>query len=324
MLLKYFSSNRLSVIVVIWFIPVICWIPSLIWPAGLQAPEVIGIPPERLLFAFNEHFRLLSSISALALVVFNGYLLIQLNIIHVFIPRHTQLPALFYLILVVGIGQLQQLTPALVSSTLLILVFYRIFNAYKAEGASMNFLDAGFLISLAGMFYFQALGFFLLLLAAMLVLRPFNWREWTYAWIGLIIPCLFLCSAYYLADIPLKAYFGDISGSLVKKHVQFNLSEIISWSYSGIVILICSYDMIENSRNMKIQTRKFFRIFLLYFLFSGLIYLLVPGTGKGIVYYLSVPLAYLFTFYFTKSKRNWFHELLFILFLLLLLWQMIS
>lgn len=324
MLLKYFSSNRLSVIVVIWLIPVICWIPSLIRPAGVQAPEVIGIPPERMLLAFNEHFRLLSSILALSLIVFNGFLLIQLNIIHVFIPRHTQLPALFYLMLVVGINQLHQLTPALVSSTLLILVFYRMFNAYKTEGSSMNFLDAGLLISLASLFYFQALGFFLLLLAAMLVLRPFNWREWTYAWIGLIIPYLFLCSVYFLADIPLKAYFGDISGSLAKHPIQFNLSEIISWGYSGIVTLICSYDMIENSRNMKIQTRKFFRIFLLFFLFSGLIFLVVPGTGKGMVYYLSVPLAYLFTFYFTKSKRNWFHELLFIMFFLLLLWQRIS
>lgn len=322
-MLKYFNSNRISIIIFISLFPAVYWIPSLFPSVSPQIPEVTGVPLGRLILAFNRDFRLLSSLVALILVIVNGYLLIELNTIYIFIPARTQLPSYFYGVLVMGMSQLHQLTPALVSSTMLVLVFYRIFSAYKVERISLNFLDAGMLISLASLIYFPTLVFFLFLLASLIILRPFIWREWTFAVLGLIIPYIFLISVYFLADISFAGYFTEIADSLNKVEQHFKLSQVINWSFVLVFMLIGSYYMASAIDKMKIHASKFFFVYLFFFLFSVIIYMVIPGSGLGMIFFVSIPLAYLFSYYFVRCRRNWVNEILFLLFLMLLLWQRI-
>ena len=323
MLLKYFNSNRISILLFISLLPVVYWIPSFFQSAAHAAPEPSGIPLGRWILAFNRDFRILASLLAMILVAVNAYLLVQLNIIHIFIPVRTQLPSFFYALVVIGMTQLHQLTPALIASTMLIVLLFRIFSAYKIEGISIHFLDAGMLIALASMVYFPSLVFFLFLLVGMTIIRPFVWREWVFAILGLAIPYIFLISVYYLADLPFADYLHDIAGSLKKPEQHFKLSQIVNWIYVLVFMLFSSYFMAEAMNKMKIHARKFFLVSLLLFLFSVLIYLLIRGAGAGMVYFVSIPLAYLFAYYFAKCPHTWYNELFFLLFLLLLLWQRI-
>lgn len=323
MLLKYFNSNRISILLFISLLPAVYWIPSLFISAGNVIPEPAGILLGRWILAFNHDFRFMASVLALILVIINAYLLVQLNTVHIFIPVRTQLPSYFYALLVIGLTQMHQLTPPLVASTLLILVLFRILSAYKTDSFSIHFMDSGMLIALASLVYFPALVFFLFLLASMIILRPFIWREWLFTFLGLMIPYVFLISIYYLADIPFATYFDDIAGSLKKAEQHFKLSQIVSWSYVLLLMLIGSYFMVGAINSMKIHARKFFLVYLLFFLLSILIYLLFRGAGAGMVYFVAIPLAYLFTYYFVKCRRTWYNEIFFLLFLLLLLWQRI-
>lgn len=324
MLLKYFNSNRISVIILISLLPVVYWIPSLFQGVHEQLAEIPGVPLGKLIVSFNSNFRILSSIIALLLVIVNAYLLIQLNTIHIFIPVRTQLPSYFYVILAIGITSLHQLTPALVSSTIMILVFYRVFSAYKIDGISIHFLDAGLLISAASLIYFPALAFFLFLLAGIVILRPVYWREWAFAFLGLLLPYVFLFSIYYLADIPLSDFFSDVADSFAKAPVDFSLSTIVNWSYVAVFVLISSYFIANIFGNMKIHARKFYLMYLVFFIVSVLIYFIFPGAGAGMAFFVSVPLAYLFSYYFIKGKQNWINDLFFAVFLILLLWQRIN
>lgn len=321
MLLKYFNSNRISVFLFIALLPVAFWIPSFFPATYPQVHDISGGPLGRLILKVSAEFRLISSLLALALVMLNGYLLIQLNTIHIFIPVRTRLPAYFYTVLVAGMTQLHQLTPALVASSIVIVVLFRIFSTYKLERISLNYLDAGMLISLASIVYFPALLFFLFLIAGMLMLRPFIWREWVFAIIGLIIPYLFIISGYYLLNLPFSGYVKDIADSFAKTEQEYKLSQIVNWAYVLVFVLISSYYMATAIDSMKIHARNFFLVFLVFFLFSVTVYLSVPGAGIGMIYFVSVPLAYLFTHFFAKSRQHWINELFFLLFLILLLWQ---
>jgi hypothetical protein len=321
MVLKYFNSNRISLIWFISLFPLVYWIPSFFSSGYFQPPEVNGVPLGRLILAFNRDFRFLASLLALVLIMINGYSLIQLNTIHIFIPGRTQLPAFFYSILVISIPSLHQLTPQLVASSLLILLLFRILSTYKSEGISLNFLDAGLLVSIASLIYFPAVGYFLFILAALIILRPFIWREWTFTLIGLALPYLFLVSVYYLADLPFKDYLTSISASWHKAEYHLSIKEMINWTYVALLLIIGSIFMIGAIDSMKIHARKFFLIFLEFFLFSVVIYLIIPGWGMGMIFFTAVPLAYLFSHYFVKCRRNWVNEVLFVLLLLLLLWQ---
>jgi hypothetical protein len=324
MLLKYIHSNRIAVIVLFLLVPLLYWIPSLFQGSAVTFNQSGEILFGQWIIAFNRDFRVLASLMGMLLIIVNGYLLIQLNTVHIFIPYRTQLPLYFYIMLAVSITQLHYLSPALIASTLLLLLFYRIFSAYKVDGISFKFLDAGLLISTASLFFFPAVFFFLFLIAALLLLRPFIWREWAFAVLGMMLPYIFVLSAFYLLDIPAGDVGTGIVNSYKKEVLDFKLSEIVNWSYVLLFTVIASYYMARAIDTMKIHARKFFLVFLAYFFISLLVFLLMRGSGPGMVYFAAVPLSYLFSYYFVRCKRNWINDVFFAVFLLLLIWQRIG
>ncbi len=304
MLLKYINSNRLSVIIVFSLLPVVYWMPSLFAGASDHIAPATGVLFGRWIISFNSNFRAIASLIALLLIILNGYLLIQLNTIHIFIPFRTQLPFFFYVILALSITQLHHLTPELISSTLVILVFYRIFNAYKTDGISINFLDAGLLVSVASLFYFPSILFFFFLLAGIALIRPFIWREWVFALLGLILPYVFVISGYYLLNLPVSDLFHGISEAFNRVPKDLRLSQIVNWCYMLLFTMISSYYIALAMDGMKIHSRKFFMVFLVCFLFSLLIFFVIAGAGAGMVYFIAAPMAYLFSYYFVKCKQK--------------------
>ena len=265
MVLKFFNSSRISVIAITVLIPVAFWIPTLVAITSV-AHVTPGTLPGRLIDTFNQHSGVLSAVITLLLVMFNGYLLVQLNTVHIFIPVRTPLPAFFYFALIIGFNQLHQLTTALIASTLIIYLLYRVFVTYKTDGESRNFLDAGLLVSTAGLLFLPSLLFFPLLLIGMIILRPFNWREWAYAIIGVIIPIGLLASACYLMDVSMADYFMGYADLFKPSGLRYKTSQLIS--IAGILAMIgyASYYMVATISNMKIQARKIFIFFLWFFL----------------------------------------------------------
>jgi hypothetical protein len=319
MLLKFFSKNRLSVIIIIILLPVVYWIPYAM-PKTLDSSVIQGALPARFIWNFNHNYGFLSALITFLLIIVNAYLLVQLNTIHIFIPVRTQLPALFYVMLVLAFNQVHQLSPALIASSLIIFLLYRLFISYKTDGISLNFLDGGLLIATASLLYFPLVLFFPLLFIGMVLLRPLNWREWAYSVIGFALPYCFLASACFLLDVQFRDYF---SGSgLFKYDIQrYDISQLITIGYVFAMLVYASYFMMRSIDNMKIQSRKNFMFFLWLFLFSVIIYLGIPGTHTEVIYFMAVPLSMLFSHYFVKCTINWLNELLFSLFFLLLILQ---
>jgi len=319
MLLKYFNSSRLGVFVIILLLPVIYWVPEF-FKAVPQYDEVYS----GTLFGvwirhFNVNNRVLSLISGLFVVLLNAYLLVQLNTIHIFIPTRTQMPALFYIILAACYNPLHQLTPALLASTLVILMLYRVITTYKAVNISYSFLDAGFLVALASLIYFQAIVFFLLLPVGLVLLRAFNWREWAYAFIGLALPYIFLVSGYFMMDTPVSEYFKGMSEIFARHGQPFSIMQLVSWVFVLGMLIYASYFMVVTIDSMKIHGRKVFILLLWLFLISVATYFAVPGTGIEMLSLTSIPLAFLFSHFYFRCPRNWVHEVLFSIFLILVI-----
>lgn len=266
---------------------------------------------------------MISGLLGLSLVVLNANLLIQLNSLHAFIPVRTQLPAFFYAVLTLGFTQMHYLSAELLASAILVFVFFRIFNTYKSESTSINFLDAGLLVSVASLIYFPAIFFLLFLFCSLIILRPFHWREWVFVFVGLLLPYFFLFSIYYLAGWSPANYLAGLSMIMERNPQHFKLSQISHLVYTLLILILGSGYMMVSIDNMKIHARKFFLVLLSFFGVSVIAYLAIPSAGIGIAYAASIPAAYLFTHYFSKCRRNWLNELLFLLFLLMLIWQRI-
>jgi len=319
--LRFFNSNSISVLVLLALIPILIWIPDFLKAVPLDQ-TLTGTVPALWIASFNVHFRVLSMLIALLIILTNAFLLIQLNTIHIFIPVRTQLPALFYIVLTAGFNPTHQLTPALVDSLLVIIILYRLFATYKIDGPSVNFLDTGFLIAVASMIYFPAILMFLFLLVSLVMLRPLNWREWVYVFLGLMLPYLFVISGYYVAGVPIRDFFPGFGG-LFQHHKQtYSIIQLVGWIFVAGMMIYASYFLASAIDNMKIHGRKIFMLFLWLFLFAVIIYLVIPGVGMDIVSIAAIPLSYLFSHYFCNCTRNWINEGLLSLFLVMmvLLW----
>lgn len=296
--------------------------PDFFKAVPLHDQAFTGTVPAQWIASFNADYRVLSMMIALLIILTNAFLLIQLNTIHIFIPVRTQLPALFYIVLTAGFNPTHQLTPALVDSLLVIVILFRLFVTYKADGPSVNFLDTGFLIAVASMIYFPAILLFIFLIVALVMLRPLNWREWVYIFLGLMLPYLFVISGYYIAGVPVRDFFPGFSG-LFQHHKQpYSIIQLIGWLFVLGMMIYSSYFMASAVDKMKIHGRKIFMLFLWLFLFAAFIYLIIPGVGMDIVSIAAIPLSFLFSHYFCSCTRNWINEGLLSVFLvmMLLLW----
>jgi hypothetical protein len=320
--LRFFNSNGIGVLVLLVLIPILYWIPDFFKAVPVQDQAFTGTAPALWIASFNAHYRVLSILIALLIILTNAYLLIQLNTIHIFIPVRTQLPALFYIVLTAGFNPTHQLTPALVDSLIVIIILFRLFVTYKTDGPSVNFLDTGFLIAIASMIYFPAILLFIFLIVALVMLRPLNWREWVYVFLGLILPYLFVVSGYYVADVPVKEFFQGFGGLFQHHKQSYSIMQMVGWLFVFGMMIYASYFLASAVDNMKIHGRKIFILFLWLFLLSVLIYLAVPGVGMDMVSIAAIPLSYLFSHYFCNCTRNWINEGLLSVFLVMmvLLW----
>jgi hypothetical protein len=320
--LRFFNSNSIGVLVLLVLIPFVYWIPDFFNAVPLPDQNFTGTIPALWIASFNAHYRVLSMLIALLIILTNAFLLIQLNTIHIFIPVRTQLPALFYIVLTAGFNPAHHLTPALVDSLLVIVILYRLFVTYKIDGPSVNFLDTGFLIAVASMIYFPAILLFLFLPVALVMLRPLDWREWAYVILGLILPYLFVVSGYYVAGVPVRDFFPGFGGLFHHQKQTFSVIQWIGWLFILGSMIFSSYFMASAIDNMKIHGRKIFMLFLWLFLFAVIIYLVTPGVGTDMVTIAAIPLSYLFSHYFCNCTRNWINEGLLSLFLVMmvLLW----
>lgn len=319
MLLRYFNSNRVGVLILLVGLPLLYWLPVLFTD---QAPALLpasGTLPGNLFRYLNTNLPVLSGLIVLVLILLNAYMLVQLNTIHIFIPAKTQLPAWFYLLLAIGYNPGYILSPALVASTLLILALFRLMATYKVDGISYNFLDAGFMIALSSLLFFPAAGFLVFLFIALALLRPFNWREYAYALVGFGLPYFFLFAGYYLKGVSPALFFNSLGELMVPRKLHLSLVNWISAGFLAVMLLYGSYYMLTTIDNMKIQSRKMFILFLWLFLVAAVLGITIPALGTDMAYFAGIATAFLFSHYFHKCAKNWLNELVFFVFLVLVI-----
>ena len=119
-----------------------------------------------------------------------------------------------------------------VITVFLILVLERVVGAIDERGTSYRFLDAGMLLAVGSMFYFNLVFLFPFLWLSQWILRPSNWRELLFSVIGLIIPAIYLLTAAYILGISISSSWDSL-----KSWVVLGKSYFTSWQLISSVLL---------------------------------------------------------------------------------------
>lgn len=325
MFLRFFRSTGAPVILFIPFLGLLLWLrASLATPEMLFFFDKTQMPLYKVVTNFLEVKSLAATLLTYALVIIQGFLLVRLNTMFIFINNRSYLPALFFILVTAAIPDLQRLNPVIFSGFFLLLALERIFVTYGNSKLAYDYFVAAFYLSVGSLFY-PFLAFFMLIIwISLAVLRPFNWREWVFTIIGFLVPVFFVVSYYYLVHNQPGLLIDDVR-SVFKYNAQpyeYSLPVIAFLVTVMFLLLMASQFMLRTLSSKKIFPRKAFTIFFWLFINAMIVFLFVNKASFELLFLAAIPISYLLAHYFALLKSVfWGNIFLITLFILLLIIQ---
>lgn len=222
---------------------------------------------------------------------------------HRLLARPNYIPALAYVIITALFPEWWTLSSTLIANSLLIWAWSNLSDLYKSQKAKQILFNTGIIIGLSSFFYFPSIAFVLMVIAALMIMRPVSVPEWFIGILGATIPYYFLFAWLYLSgNFELSKYIPKVSVS----YPQFQQS---LWAWVGLLLLMVPFLFsgfyIQNAiLRMLIQVRKNWSLLLVYLLIA----LLVPfiNGSRGFSYWIlcAVPFAAFHSNYYTSPQNK--------------------
>lgn len=265
----------------------------------------------------NFVFHIISTLLVFFQALYFNYLVNYYRIM----SKSSYLPAFSFLLVSSMFVEFTLLSAALVANTFLLFALAKVFAWYKKDKVTGAVFDTTFLVSVASLFFFPYLVFFLFVLVSLAMLRPFSLRDYLIAIVGLLLPYYFL-GVYFFWHNQLPEFIS----SLVISELRFDTkamersTRILALGIPVVSILIWSAFFIQsNLFRMVVQVRNYLMVFVVFFT-AGLLTLLIQFNGE--IYHfawLAIPAGLAFAFFFAEVKRKAVAELVHLFLILAIL-----
>ncbi|MGZ3752434.1 MAG: DUF6427 family protein [Mucilaginibacter sp.] len=250
-------------------------------------------------------------------LVFGQAMLINYLVNHYnLLGKSTFLPALMYVTVSGLFMPFLVLSPPLVCNFLVIWMLFKLFDLYKGADAKSISYDLGMIVAVGTMIYLPFIYMFVGIWIAMIIFRPFDWREWVACVIGFITIFFFLAVFYFMSDR--LGQFYAIWAPLASKfpvHIHINYYNYLVLIPVIIILVFCFFKLQQNFFKSYVQTRKSFQLLFFIFLIAGFSFYVRTDFHLDHFLLCTVPVAVFFAYYFLYAGVRWFYETLFILLL---------
>lgn len=312
MVLRFLKTNQAYHFITIPLLVLVLWFRAYLFPESFHFFE--GEDQMLLFRPFAGMIKwspIVSNLLTIAVVLILAFFILRLTTIYSFIRVRTFLPSNVFVLILSGLVTIHSLHPVYFGALFLILAINRIFGAYEIKKPNSNAFDAGFLIGLGSLFYFNLLFYFpIVWIGFVLIRKNPEWRNFILPIIGLAVPWLYGFSYYFFSDsLPELGQTIRQNFTTPNNFLQSNLNFQI---YLGLLIfltLIGSYFLIAQMDEKKVSTRKYFQIFFVVFAISVVILFLVPSVSQEILVIMSIPLTFLFSNYLIFMRKQFWGNL---------------
>jgi hypothetical protein len=241
-----------------------------------------------------------------------NYLINHYNIL----GKSSFLPALMYIVASGLFAPFLVLSPPLVCNFLLIWMLFKLFDFYKGDDAKSISYDLGMIVAVGTLIYLPFIYMFLAIWIALIIFRPFDWREWVACILGFGTIFFFLAVFYFLNDKLGQFYtIWRPLGTKFPDHININY-----YNYMVLIPVICIlvfgfFKLQQNFFKSYVQTRKSLQLLFFVFLIGGFSFYVRANFHLDHFLLCAVPTAVFFAYYFLYASSRWFYETLFILLL---------
>jgi hypothetical protein len=283
----------------------------------IKSPQPIQTPAGEdtyIIFGFLNHLLdghlLLKTILATVLVIINGLFLSRVNREFLFLNSWYALPVILFIIITIGIPAYGRFHPVWFSLLFFLPAVIRLLTSFDLRRPYRNVFEAGFLLSLGSLFYFNLL--FLLpafVIGGRMMVRDPHWREPFLVFLGALVPWLLVFSTYFLIDkTPVLLQWMHHSFLHSGESILKSIPLLSYLCLMGILTFLASIKIIRQYGEKKVRFRKFFLFFFLLFVSSVISFLLIPGSSSEMFILAAIPLSFLLSNYLDSTKKFLFGE----------------
>lgn len=313
MFIGFFKSNNASSFIFLPFIAIAIWV------FGFTAPSVLPVkytmPLYELIAGVFAPVPWLSTLMALLLVIGEAFLLNYIVTENEVLTKQSYLPALIYIVFMSNNNDLLMLHPVLFANLFLLFAVNKLLSSYRKDIAFSQVFDAGFLASIATLFYFPSVVLLPLLGVGLILLRPFIWREWVISILGVILPYLFVITFYFWNDTLNYLWCDKLLFPLLqgKSKPEFSQSLYFMIAVSSLIVLFSLAKVFGGLTSGAQKTKKGIVLMIWFFIFSGLSLLIAPQFSIRYFSLIAIPASVFCAHFLGNVKRQWLAEVLFLL-----------
>lgn len=209
---------------------------------------------------------------------------------HKLLPKANFLPGMSYILVTSLLQDWNHFSAPLLINSIMIWVWYRMTDLYNSPRPGSSIFNIGVWTGVVSLLYIPAMAFLLLVLGALLSMRPFRIREWLVGLLGFTFPYYFLFLILYLS--------GHWNWREMLPHIVFTLPVIPSsiWITLGITLLVVPFIVggifVQNNLNkVLIQIRKSWSLLLMFLMVAVVIILINRANSYENWIVTAVPFA---------------------------------
>jgi hypothetical protein len=213
------------------------------------------------------------------------------------------LPSFFYILFSFSASSKSVVEPILVANLFILPALYFLINSYRKDYVLSEIFKSGIFIGLASFFCIHYILVFPLLFFALIILRPFNWREWIIMFVGLLTPLYLYVSVCYLTTTDAFAVFG-----MMREAVSTIQKPIISEYYIAFIlmtvlaIIFSLFHYLSKGFGGKVKTQKT-KYVLLWMLGLCLLMVFFEQVSDMILLSCIIPLSIFIGDYLSEIKQ---------------------
>jgi hypothetical protein len=317
MIVRLLKSNNATAFFALPLVALAIWVFAFFIPHEL--PVRHSMPLYELLVRPIASIHWLTTLIALFIIIIEGFLLNYIINENEALTKKTNLPALFYIVFSSNNSSMLELHPLLLANLFLLFALSKILNSYRKDIAFSQVFDAGLLISIASLFYFPCVVFFPMIGVALLIFRPFLWREWIISFIGVLVPYIFVVAYYFWNGTLDYLFYDKMLYPVIFKTAtgdDFPGSFYFLMSVGWLIVLLSFGGLFKGLEGGSQKTKKALILMIWYFVFSILSMFLAPQFSTKYFSMLTIPLAVICSNYYLRMKKTLLGEILFIVFLI--------
>ena len=238
-----------------------------------------------------------------------------------FMGKPNFLVALLFMTLVSLFLPFLVLSPTLICNFLTIWMISKLFNIYKQPDVKGLMFDLGMITALGSLVYFPFIVMLLLLWIALIVFRPFIWREWLTPILGFVVIYFLIGVLYYWLG-RLDEFIAVFSPFTNPFPTTLNVDMHDYFVAIPVLIALVGFLFVLRDQYFRsvVHIRKSFQLlFYMLVLIAASFYLNEHITINHFLL-CAPPLAVYLAFYFSHAKVKWLYEGLYLVIVLTILY----